>query len=134
MNGKSCHLGFAVPKHLYETNNEVLSLFSNQFFVVYFDDILIYLTHLRTVLVALRDNELFLNLKKSYFFTGSFGISRVFDWFRGISVDQKKVQAVQELPELMNVHEARSFHGFVTFYKRFIKNFSTLVSTHHRLC
>ena len=42
----------------------------------------------------------------------------------GVSTDPKKIKAVTELPQPSTVTEVRSFLGFVSYYKRFVSNFS----------
>lgn len=45
----------------------------------------------------------------------------------------KKVQEILDWPIPTNVHEVGNFHGFATFYRRFIKHFSTHI-THITNC
>jgi hypothetical protein len=46
----------------------------------------------------------------------------------GISVDPLKIQAIVDWPEPKTIHVVRSFLELVTFFCRFIKGFSTIMS------
>lgn len=45
-----------------------------------------------------------------------------------VMVDQFKVEAIRSWPEPKTFTDAKSFHGLVSFYKRFVPNFSTLMA------
>ncbi|KAL9373456.1 hypothetical protein Peur_033076 [Populus x canadensis] len=115
--------------------NQVLRPFVGKFVVVYFDDILIYsktadehVEQLRDVLAVLQENQLFLNLKKYSFMTDSLLFLGYVVSSEGIHVDEEKVRAIREWPAPKNVGEVRSFHGLATFYRRFIRNISTVMA------
>ncbi|KAL2252887.1 UNVERIFIED_CONTAM: Retrovirus-related Pol polyprotein from transposon 17.6 [Sesamum indicum] len=46
----------------------------------------------------------------------------------GITVDEEKVKAIQDWPTPTSIGEVRSFHGLASFYRRFVKDFSTMAA------
>ncbi|CAC5368128.1 Retrovirus-related Pol polyprotein from transposon 412 [Mytilus coruscus] len=51
----------------------------------------------------------------------------------GISTDPKKIEVVKNWPEPTTVTELRSFIGFCSYYRRFIKNFGSIAKPLHSL-
>ena len=123
------------PSTFMRLMNHMLRPFIGKFIVVYFDDILIYsknlhnhVSHLNSVLDVFRTEKLYANLKKCTFCTNKLVFLGFVVSAKGIEVDEEKIKAIQEWPTPSNVGHVRSFHGRASFYRRFVKDFSTIVA------
>ena len=123
------------PSTFMRLMNHILRPFIGRFVVVYFDDILIYsktldehLEHLHNVLSVLRKEKLFANLKKCSFCTNQIVFLGYVVNDKGVEVDGEKVKAIKEWPTPKSITEVRSFHGLASFYRRFVRDFSTLAA------
>jgi hypothetical protein len=115
--------------------NHVLRAFIGRFVVVYFNDILIYsnnleeyVMHVKSVLEILRKEKLFANLKKCTFCTDKLVFLGFVVSKRGIEVDEEKVKAIQEWPTPTTISQVWSFHGLASYYRWFVRDFSSLAS------
>jgi hypothetical protein len=123
------------PSSFMRLMNHVLHAFIGKFVVVYFDDILIYsknliehLDHLRNVLSVLRSEKLYANLKKCAFCMEKIVFLGYVVTAQGIEMDGEKVKAIRDWPTPKSVSEVRSFHGLASFYRHFVKDFSTIAA------
>ena len=115
--------------------NHILKPCIGNFVVVYFDDILIYsknsmehLEHLRQLFSILREQRLFVNLKKCDFYADRIIFLGYMVTKDGIEMDRNKIEAITNWPTPSSIHDVRSFHGLVSFYRRFIRGFSSIMA------
>ena len=119
------------PNTFMQLMNKVLKKFLGKFVIVYLDDILIFsktleenLLHIHSVFERLREEKLLINLKKCSFAKKELVYLGFFVSPEGIKMDPEKVKAILEWPTPRSSTEVRSFHGLISFYRNFIKNFS----------
>ena len=101
--------------------NEVLKKFFEKIVIVYLDE---HLLHIHSVLERLREEKLLINLKKCSFAKKELVYLGFFVPSEGLKMDPEKVKAILEWTTPRSSIEVRSFHGLVSFYRKFIKNFS----------
>ncbi|XP_074298982.1 uncharacterized protein LOC141629974 [Silene latifolia] len=123
------------PSTFMRLMTEVLRPYLGRFVVVYFDDILIFspskeehLKHLQVLFETLREHKLYGKLEKCSFMQKEVQFLGFIISDQGILVDQEKVKAIQSWPRPSTITEVRSFHGLASFYRRFIKDFSTIMA------
>ncbi|KAK1617504.1 hypothetical protein QYE76_023021 [Lolium multiflorum] len=121
------------PSTFMRLMNHILRPLIGKSVVVYFDDILIYsknledhVQHVREVLCILRHEKLYANLPKCTFAQNKLVFLGFVVSANGIEVDSSKVEAIHNWPTPTNVAQVRSFHGLAGFYRRFVKDFSTI--------
>jgi hypothetical protein len=111
--------------------NEVLKEFIGKFVIVYFDDKLIFsrteiehLKHLATVMKILQQEKLLINMKKSSFMKTELIYLGFFILADKLKMNPDKVEVIKNSPSPKSIFEVRSFHGWASFYRKFIRNFS----------
>ena len=121
------------PSTFMRLMNEVLKKFLGKYVIVYLDDILNFsktldehLLHIRSVFERLREEKLLINLKKCSFVKKELVYLGFVVSSEGLKMDPEKVKAILEWPTPRPATEVRSFHGLASFYKKFIKNFSSI--------
>ncbi|KAM4062531.1 reverse transcriptase (RNA-dependent DNA polymerase) [Hirsutella rhossiliensis] len=103
--------------------------------VVYLDDILIFSEdpeqhegHVKDVLQRLRKAGLYANLSKCEFSVKKVSFLGFVVDEEGIHMEEERVHAITEWPAPRSVKDIQVFLGFTGFYRRFIKNYSKIVS------
>lgn len=101
---------------------------------IYMDDIIVigknemeHLENLRSVFQTCRDRSLKLNPEKVNFFQMEVTFLGHKCTQNGILPDQSKIESVKKYPVPKNGNETKRFTAFANYYRRFIKNFSTLI-------
>ncbi|KAJ7971246.1 Retrovirus-related Pol polyprotein from transposon 17.6 [Quillaja saponaria] len=121
------------PSTFMRLMSHVFKPFIGRFGIVYFDDILVFsknqeqhLDHLRQIFSTLREQKLYANLKTCDLCTDNLVFLGCVVFSTGIKMDFNKVDPV--LVGQTSIHDVRSFYGLASFYRRFVKGFSTIVA------
>jgi hypothetical protein len=114
---------------------EVLAEFTDDFCTVYLDDVLIYSTsdeehedHVKRVIRKLVGAGLYGNPDKCEFVKREVSFLGFVITQEAVQMEPERVRAVVDWPEPSSVTDILSFLGFCGFYRRFIKNYSKIVT------
>lgn len=112
---------------------EVLQGILNKICLVYLDDVIIFgkdfsemLKNLKLVFQRLKLANLKVNPKKCVFFGKKIKYLGHVISAEGVSTDPEKITAVKNWPVPHNKKQLRSFLGFCSYYRRYVKGFSSL--------
>ncbi len=115
--------------------NDIFRDMLDRWVVVYIDDILIYsnsfdehIHHVRSVLQRLTQYQLYAKAEKCEFHQTKTSFLGYVISQEGVAMDDNKVRAVVDWPQPHTVKELQRFLGFANFYRRFIKNFSSVAA------
>ncbi|XP_016200307.1 uncharacterized protein LOC107641325 [Arachis ipaensis] len=115
--------------------NDIFQPFLRKFFLVFFDDILIYspstsqhLAHLEIVLQTLQKESLFAKMSKCLFSVSEIDYLGHTITEKGVHMEKDKIQAVIAWPTPENLKQLRGFLGLTGYYRRFIKGYASLAS------
>ena len=109
---------------------KALGTLINTIYVVYLDNILIYLNnkdkhvkYIKQVLQQLRAWGLYAKLLKYIFYTKNVKFLGFIITPRGIIIDPNHVKAIKEWPKPKSYRDIQVFLSFANFYRRFIQNY-----------
>jgi hypothetical protein len=114
--------------------NKLFRDYIDEFMVVYIDDILIFsktfedhMRHVKIVFDILKEANLMVKLKKCEFCKPNIEFLGHIVGRNGLKPDPKKIEKIQKMKPPTNIKEIRSFHGLCSYYRKFVKNFSSIV-------
>ena len=123
------------PSTFMRLMKEVFKCFLGRFVVVYIGDIFVYSkireehgSHLKQVFETLTAQRLYGKMEKCSFFVDEVKFLGYVVSKGGVSVDQAKIDAIKTWSSPKTISDVQSFHGLASFYRRFIREFSTMMT------
>ncbi len=120
--------------------NHILRKYLGNFALVYLDDIIIYsktwkghLNHLQLVFEALRGAGLMVKVKKYEFVRKELKFLGYIISREGIRTDSEKIKKMVNIGPPKNLKELRSRLGLFSFYRQYIKGFSSITKPMYEL-
>jgi hypothetical protein len=121
------------PAYFMNLMHKVFMKFLDKFVIVIIDGILVYskseedhANHLRLVLETLREHQLYAKFSKCEFWLKEVGFLGHVLSARGVSVDPKKIQSVEDWEAPTTQTEVRSFLRLAGYYRKFVEGFSSI--------
>lgn len=115
--------------------NDIFRDLLDQFVVIYLDDILIFSNsmeehqrHVILILERLRKNRLYIKIEKCEFHQIEIQFLGYVISPNGLQMDSSKIKAIVDWPTPRSIKDVQRFIGFANFYRRFIKNFSEIIT------
>ncbi|MCI11098.1 enzymatic polyprotein, partial [Trifolium medium] len=123
------------PSTFQATMNLVFEPYLRHFVIVFFDDILVYsptldehIQHLDLVFQCLLTHELCLKQSKCSFAQTSIEYLGHIVSAEGVGPDPAKISAMTSWPAPIHIKQLRGFLGLTGFYRKFVKNYSSLAA------
>ena len=111
--------------------DDILREFKNDFAMAYIDDVIVYsktfdehLSHLEQIFMKFRKNDIQAKPSKCNFAKPRVPLLGHIVTKDGILVDPEKVEVIEKLKPPTTVKEVRRFIGMLSYYRKFIGNFS----------
>ncbi len=113
--------------------NHILKDFIDKIVVIYLDDIFIfsktleeYKEYIYLILTILKQANLYINTRKSTFYSQEINYLRFKIRLGTIEMNDKKIEIMKYWLQSINVKEVRGFFGFANFYRHFVERFGRL--------